>query len=52
MGNIWLFSCSVIHYVDQLVANFACLLFDEEQVVYIASYKCRLSEILVSVIHL
>lgn len=37
--QIWLFSCLMLHLVNQLVANFACLLFVAEQVVYSQSVK-------------
>lgn len=33
-GNIWLFSCKTLHQVHQLVANFVCLLFGAQQVVF------------------
>lgn len=32
MGNIWFLSCSTLHYVHQLVANFFCMPFGDEQV--------------------
>lgn len=32
MGNIWFLSCSTLHYVYQLVANFFCMPFGDEQV--------------------
>ncbi len=33
-GNVWLLSCYMLHYVDQLVDNFVCLLFGVAEVAH------------------
>lgn len=35
---MWLFSCSILRYVHQRVANFVCLLFGAGQIAYSGSF--------------